>query len=433
MTDGLAPNLAADLQPRLAALQRGERLPAVAAAVGRGGTLLFEGSAGKPKPEPDTQFRIGSISKTFTAVLIMQLRDEGRVRLDDTLDQYVTGTLAGHLTLRMLLSHTSGITAEPAGPFWEATGRTRDELIGGIRPVDLVLEPGQNYHYSNVGFALLGLVVEQVREQSWQDALNERILQPLGLTRTTYAPSAPFAQGWRVHPYANTLQPEPHADTGAMAPAGQIWSTPGDLVRWGTFLADPDPAVLRPDTIAEMSTPVTPGDNQQSSYGLGLDIVRYGDRMAIGHGGSMPGFSARLSVLRKEKVAAALVTNAWGGRQGNFIHEAIEAVLTSTDVGNPWQTEATPNNIIPLLGAWWYRGLPMVLSYRSGGLYLSTSNAQRPPVRFEQLGPDLFRATSGAMLGEHLQVVRDEQGVPVVLDINTWLLVRTFDDPRGGP
>jgi CubicO group peptidase (beta-lactamase class C family) len=427
--------IASNLQGRLLALQQAERLPTAAAAVAHKGTMLFVGGVGESEPESDTQFRIGSISKTFTAALVMQLRDDGRLRLEDRLDQHVGGTVAGHLTLRQLLSHTSGLSQEPPGPFWEATGRTRDELLRGIRDEDFVLQPGQAYHYSNVGFALLGQVVEHLRGQSWEDALRERILQPLGLTRMTYAPTAPFAQGWRVHPFANTLRPEPHADTGAMAPAGQIWSTPTDLVRWGTFLADPDPAVLHPDTVDEMATPVVMADTRAwtSAYGLGLDIVRYGERLVIGHSGSMPGFSARLSVARREQVVAALVTNAWGGRHGTFVRDAVETILETRNETTPWQAEAVPDEIVPLLGTWWYRGLALVFTYRDSGLYLGQPHVQPPVTRFEPVDADTFRCSAGSMRGEVLHVIRDEQGVPIVLDINTWLLVRTHDDPRGGP
>jgi CubicO group peptidase (beta-lactamase class C family) len=427
--------LTAALEARLRATQHAERLPAVAAAIARDGTMLFEGGAGEPQPTTGTQFRIGSITKTFTAALVMQLRDEGRLRLDDRLDLYISDTVAGHLTLRMLLSHTSGLTAEPAGPFWEATGRTRDEVVGGLRDEDLVLKPGQAFHYSNVGFALLGQVVEHLREQSWADALRTRILEPLGLTRTTYAPTAPFAQGWRVHPFASTLTAEPHADTGAMAPAGQIWSTPGDVVRWGQFLAAPVPEVLHPDTVEEMATPVVfaDPDHWTFAYGLGLGIARHGERLLVGHGGSMPGFSANLSVARRERVVGAIVTNAWGGRQGTFLQDAIDAALQQPAEQAPWHTEPVPDEIAGLLGTWWYRGLPLVLAYRQGALHLDLPNNLGTRARLDMIDRNTFRAASGDMRGETLRVMRDDAGVASVLDINTWLLTRTHDDPRGGP
>ncbi len=431
------PPLTTDLAARLAAAQRAERLPALVAAAGRGSELIFVGGAGAPLPSPEQQFRIGSISKTFTAVLIMQLRDEGRLGLDDPLERHLPGTCAGHLTIRALLSHTSGLTAEPLGPFWEATGRTADELLAGLRPADLVLAPGEAFHYSNVAFGLLGLVIERLRGASWRAVLTQRLLDPLELRSTSYAPTAQAAQGWRVHPFADALQPEPHADTGAMAPAGQLWSTPSDLVRWGLFLAAPVPEVLSADTVAEMAEPVMLSDRRgwTAAYGLGLELVRVGERVLIGHGGSMPGFAAGLLVARGERVAGAAMTNVWGGRAGGFLREMVQAVLAadSPPDTSAWQAEDVPAELQALLGPWYYRGLPLAVTFRAGRLYLGLPDNRAPTDSFVASGPDTFRATGGARRGETLQVIRDAAGVPVVLELNTWLLTRSPDDPRGGP
>ncbi|HEX7740029.1 MAG TPA: serine hydrolase domain-containing protein, partial [Marmoricola sp.] len=205
--------------------QASRRLPTVVAAVLDDGEVSWTGTAGAGASS-DAQFRIGSITKTMTAVLVMQARDEGLLALSDQLGRFVPESGYREATLRHLLSHTSGMQSEPAGPWWErspgvdlATLNERNDGSGVVFAADTA------YHYSNLGFALLGEVVARVRGAAWFEVLHAQLLEPLGMTRTTYLPQAPYAQGLSVDHLRSTLRKEPHQDTGAMAPAGQLWST----------------------------------------------------------------------------------------------------------------------------------------------------------------------------------------------------------------
>ena len=438
--------LAGELHRRVAAVQRADRLPALSVAVSRPGRAVFTSGAGSPPPAPDVQFRIGSITKTFTAVLVLQLRDEGLLRLDDELGAHLPALdrEVGATRVRDLLGHVAGLTREPRGAFWEASpGVAGKELLRGLAPEDLVLPAGRARHYSNVAFGLLGLVVERIRRQAYPVVLRERLLLPLGLEATTWLPRTPHATGYRVHPFADEIREEPATDTAAMGPAGQLWSTPGDLVRWGAFLAGPDPAVLAPATVEEMCVPVSIRDPSAwtAGGGLGLQLWRRpcggGERVLVGHGGSMPGFVAGLVVDRSTGVSAAAQGNAWFGSDlpelaGDLV---VRVVQDDPPPPRPWVPVSTPPAQAELLGAWFYRGVELV-AYSSGGLlHLAQPTQVRGPgaETFEQVGPDLFRGTNGDDFGELLRVVRDEAGRPVVLDLATWLLVRDPHDPRGGP
>ena len=431
--------LAGGLRRRLAETQARARLPSVSAAVARRGDVAFTAGVGDPAPDPDVQYRIGSITKTFTAVLVLQLRDEGLLSLADPLERHLPGTPAGNATVRDLLGHLSGLTREPPGDFWEAVpGRPGTELLAGIGTKELVLPARRAWHYSNLAYGLLGLVVERARGAAYADVLRSRVLDPLGLRRTTYDPVAPYATGYRVHPYADELREEPLADTGAMAPAGQLWSTPTDLVRWGAFFADPTDGVLAADTVEEMCEPVAIRDPQgwTSGYGLGLQLFRRGERVYAGHGGSMPGFVAGLAVARGDKVVAAAAANAWQGVDATLLAvELAEQVVESDPHVTPWAPRETAPVMRDLLGSWWYRGVELVLYVREGRLHLRTAaditGAQAE--RFAPDGPDRFRGADGSDRGELLCVRRDDAGTPVVLDLATWLLTRRLDDPRGGP
>jgi len=175
-----------ELERRLAAAQNEERMPSVSASVFCGGELVWERALGLADVEageeatPQTQYRIGSITKTFTAVGIMQLREAGELSLDDPLTTYLPEG-AHAPTIGRVLAHSSGLQREPPGEIWESLrAPSREELLAGTAEAEQVLQPGSWWHYSNLGFALLGEVVARAHGGTWEEALQQRILEPLG-------------------------------------------------------------------------------------------------------------------------------------------------------------------------------------------------------------------------------------------------------------
>lgn len=295
---------------RVAVAQASGRVPTLVAAVVRDGRLAHVAGAGEPV-DPRTQFRIGSITKTFTAALVLQLRDEGQLSLDDLLYRHLPGTAVGGVTLRQLLGHVSGLQREPDGQWWErAAGLAEEEVLAGVTPDKLAHPPHRGHHYSNLAYALLGAVTQRLCGEPWWELVSRRLLAPLELADTTYHPREPYARGYVVHPWHGTLREEPRHDSKAMAPAGQLWSTCADLGRWAGFLAAPDPAVLAPATVAEMCAPVAILDPQAwtTGHGLGLGLWRDGERVYAGHTGSMPGYLAVLTTHRPSRTAVVAFT-----------------------------------------------------------------------------------------------------------------------------
>ncbi|MFZ0341524.1 MAG: serine hydrolase domain-containing protein, partial [Gaiellaceae bacterium] len=313
----ISERLAARLERLVRSSQREKRAPSIAAAVLRDGELIWEAAVGVADVEAgleatsDTQYRIGSITKTFTAAAIMQLRDAGKLDLEDTLDRHVEG--AAHTpTIRRLLSHASGLQRETQDDSWLSLRfAPPDELLETLSQAELVLPSGARFHYSNLAFALLGVVVERVSGMAYQEYVRERLFEPVGLTRVSFEPTAPAARGYLAQPYADGVWNAVDVETGAWASAGQLWGTAGDICRWGAFLADPDESVLASSSAEEMRTVQTIADHERwlAGYGLGLGLSRDGDRILAGHGGSMPGFIATLDFSAKEKVAVAALTN----------------------------------------------------------------------------------------------------------------------------
>src|ERR1700683_5312416 len=223
------------LAARLAEEQAVHRLPSVAAGLVRGGELVW--SAGR-----------GRIGGTAGAVPDGGVggRGGGGVGVSYPVVRHVTDAGgAGGLTVGQLLSHTSGLRAETAGPWWE---RTAGSPFGSLAQASLGpdarrLRAGWQYHYSNVGYALLGELLARLRGRPWYDVVAAELLAPLGMSRTTPRPQPPNAIGFAVHPHADLLLPEPEHDAEAMAPAGQLWTTVADLARWAGFLAGTGPGL----------------------------------------------------------------------------------------------------------------------------------------------------------------------------------------------
>src|SRR4051812_39761165 len=198
MPEPVLPSTARTLLARTARVQREGRAPSLVAGVVRDGGLVWSAGRGDvPEPHTDVQYRLGSISKTVTAVVVMRLRDEGLLRLDDPLDRHLPGTPLGDRTVGQLLSHLSGAAAESPGEWWERTpGRTLDDLR--LDETSVVLGGARRFHYSNLGFGLLGELITRLRGRSWDDVVRAEVLEPLGMRRTGARPEPPAAPGTAV-------------------------------------------------------------------------------------------------------------------------------------------------------------------------------------------------------------------------------------------
>ncbi|MEV1286248.1 serine hydrolase domain-containing protein [Micromonospora sp. NPDC049679] len=415
------------------------QVPSLVLGLVRDGALAhFTGAGEQPRPDPSTQYRIGSISKTMTAALVLQLRDEGRLSLDDLLYRHLPGTAVGSVTLRQLLGHAGGLQREPEGEWWErSTGADLDALLAGLTPDKVAFTPHRTYHYSNLAYGLLGGVLERITGEDWTTLLTKRLFDPLRMRRTSYHPIEPYARGYVVHPWHGTLREEPRTDTGAMAPAGQLWSTATDLAKWAAFLADPTPTVMAPATVTEMCAPVVISDldSWTHGHGLGLELYRVGERVFVGHGGSMPGYISTLAVHRPSRTAVIGYANAYGFRDGSLGALALRVLTTVLDREpvrpEPWRPPvAPPPEIAALCGRWWWMGREYQASWDAGRdeLVLTlTRPAGAVPQRFAREGADRWRGRSGMNAGEILAVRRDPAGVPVALDIATFIFHRDPD------
>lgn len=425
----LLPSTARALKHELAVVQSHDRQPSLVAGVMRDGQLAWvDGHGDVDGDAANTQYRIGSITKTMTAVMVLQCRDDGLLALDDPIGSYLPESPWPETPLRRLLTHTGGLPAELPGPWWEHRDvGDQAGLLAALAPEPLAVDPGSRLHYSNVGYALLGAAVERLRGGAWRNLLRERVLDPLGMERTTYGPVPPYARGHSVHPWSGRLVNEPHTDSGAMAPAGQLWSTVADLGRWAIFWLDPDPTVLAPDTAQEMSRPVAGLDD--GAWGLGVSLSPGPHGLRVGHGGSMPGFIAGFLVDPAEGAAAVSFANAFTGRGAALAGMLLDA-LHAREPALPaaWSPEPEVAGADDLLGHWYWANTLWTLSVRAGRLTLNTGNPARDS-RFDPDGDDRWRGLDAYFAGEELRVVRDPAGEIAHLELATYELTR---QPYGG-
>ncbi len=435
----LLPETERALLRRVAVEQAEKRAPSLAATVVRGGHAVWFGGRGRvggKQPTADTQYRIGSITKTFVAALVMRLRDEGLLDLNDPLERHLPGTALGERTIAQLLAHTAGLTAEPAGEWWERTAGTDwDGLTAANGPEALRHRAGRRFHYSNLGFAVLGQVVAAVRGTEWTTALREEILTPLGMDRTTVRPTEPHAEGLAVHPWADVVLAEPEHDAAAMAPAGQLWSTTTDLARWAAFVGGDTGGILRPETVAEMREPATIEDGPawQSGYGLGLALRQERGRRLAGHTGSMPGFLAALWTDVENDVSSVVLLNSTSGVPVGGLAADLAGIVADQEPKLPdeWTPqEATDPELLELTGHWYWGPSPHVLRLLPNRwLSLTPPDQDATTGRFRPENDGTWTGLDGYRAGETLRVVRRPDGTVSHLNVHTFIFTRTPYDP----
>jgi len=316
-------------------------LPGVVAVVrDRRGTwrgAAGRATAGKTPMRPTHRFRVGSVSKTFVAVVVLQLVEERKVRLEDTVERWLPGLLpyGRRVTVRELLNHTSGVyNYTDDAVFRDKFAKNFDLVLPPLEAVALaarhrlVFKPGQRWEYSNTGYELLGLIIERATGRPFPDELARRVLRPLGLRATSFDPD-PEIRGPVAHGYfllaGLAFKPEgrrmdvTRSSGGAWASAG-IVSTAGDLARfYGELLGG---RLLRPELVRAMKTTVAaePGID----WGLGLYRKRLACGYAWGHDGVMPGYATVVLASEDGGAVVVLATNGWAPDVNVFLSNTAE-------------------------------------------------------------------------------------------------------------
>ncbi len=292
---------------------------------------------------PGTVFRIGSITKLFTATAIMQLRDAGELRLDDPVSMHlpwfeIRSAFEGEpeITVRHLLTHTSGLPREAAFPYWTTHDfPTREQIREAVPDQDAIFAPASKYKYSNLGMALLGEIVTAVSGEPWAKYLQEHVFQPLGMSDTSAAPGGELRRKMttaylRRSPDGSRKIAD-YYETRALAPAANIVSNVENLARFATLQFRDVPhasgaQILKASTLREMHRPHWIRSNWSSALGLGFRVSRRGGKTVVSHGGWVAGHRSHLLLVPAEKVAVIVLTNADDAGPSRFSYRAYDVL-----------------------------------------------------------------------------------------------------------
>ena len=400
----------------------------------RDGSLAWSGGYGDvPGAVADTQYRIGSITKTMTAVLILQLVRDGQLSLDATAGSVLGDVGYADRTIRSLLAHNSGMQSEPVGSWWErSAGRSFDELAAANDESGAVFPGLQRFHYSNLGYALLGEVAARLLGGTWWAAVESRILAPAGddpdvVPRVRGRCPGLQRPSVRRHPVE-----EPATDTGAMAPAGQLWSTITDLATYAAFLLEGHPDVLSTDDLESAFVPQSgePTSALDYAHGLGFQLLRGGSGTLVGHTGSMPGFVASCLVDRQRRTGAVTLANATTGFNPAGLATTLLEELERCEpaLPTPWQPSTpVPDVVRDVLGVWHWGNTPFVFSWEGAELVARRSGIEADRFRVEG---DRVVGVVGYHAGEELKVMRNPDGSVNHVNIATFVHTRTPYDPE---
>ncbi|MCB1024265.1 MAG: serine hydrolase [Acidobacteria bacterium] len=269
---------------------------------------------------PETIFRVGSVSKLFTDIAVMQLVEKRKLDLDAPVTRYLPdfqprNSYKKPITLRQLMSHRSGLVREPpVGSYFDSSDVTLRETVRSLNETELVYEPETHQKYSNAGIATVGYVLEKTQKRMFADYLKSKLLVPLGMQNSSFKPTPGITEHlaksrmWTV--FGKTFD-APTFELG-IAPAGSMYTTTRDL---GTFASaifaidnDTKNSFLKKETLEQMWTPQFAPEGQKNGAGLGFFVSDLDGHRQIGHGGAIYGFSTQLSILPEDKLGVVVVS-----------------------------------------------------------------------------------------------------------------------------
>jgi CubicO group peptidase (beta-lactamase class C family) len=404
--------------------QRFRRVPGVQAAVLHRDELVLSEAWGHSDLESGAPlttghlFRIASHSKTFTATAVLQLVAAGRLRLDDPAGMHVTalsdaGSPLARVTVRELLSHAAGITRDSSdGDFWQLMQPfpDHDRLLAILTAADAaVLAANERFKYSNIGYGLLGLIIEAVTGRSYAAHVQQAIVDPLGLSdlgpELDPGRASDYATGYSSHAYADRRVAIDHVHTAALASATGFYATAQDLVRYFAAHFTGDDRLLSDEGKRLMRQALwETGGSKDRRYGLGLSISPVGERRMIGHGGGYPGHITASLVDPDARLAVSVLTNAIDGPADPLARAVVRLIDLAVDGPGADGTELA-RFTGRFAGLWGVTDVALL----GGRLYLLDPTQADPtedPVPLDVIGDDALKIAGGPGYGTYGESVR---------------------------
>lgn len=363
-------------------------------AISKNGEVIYTRSVGylevgKPKTaDENTKYRIGSISKPFTATLIMKAVTENKLRLDQTIDRYFpTIENAEKITISQLLSHRSGIanfTSSPDYLVWHTQPKSEEELVAIIAAGGSDFEPDTKADYSNSNYVLLTYVLENVFEKPYAALLDEYIAQPVGLPNTFVgAAIKPANNEARSYKAMNGWVAEPETDMSIPLGAGAVISTPTDIIRFGEALLTGQ--IIPEESVAQMKT-------IRDGYGMGLFQIPFHEKQAFGHSGGIDGFRSTWGYFPDERVSFALTSNGAAMSTNDVAIAILSAVFNKPyDIPVFSNYQLKEDEVQQYLGVYASTQLPMKITITNDGNTLLAQATGQPAFPLEATAKDTFK------------------------------------------
>ena len=436
-----APPGFSDLDRTVRAEMLETRTPGVALIVISKDRVVFQSGYGVisiDNPEPvtmDTLFQIGSITKMFTAATLLTLTESGRVTLDQKVGKRVEGLSPklALLTARQLLSQTAGLKDEP-DEYGSHDESALSDYVRSWKDDYCLFEPGRAFSYSNAGFALAGLFVQEAAGRPFADQVTDAIFKPLGMIRSTFKPTMamthPLAVGHRARPGDPPVTVRPAADDSRLWPAGGMYSNAGELARFAIAFVNggrlEGKQVISPSVIGMMMKPVAEIPGQQQSYGLGVFVYDHRGVRVVEHEGSMPGFFGLLRMVPDKRFAVIILSNLESGILRKTAEKAMESVLSlqpAVDRSAQTALSISKSEMESLAGAYWQPNRWTIeLFIKEGKLYLRQFGFEMPVTK---IGAHRFSVTRpGAPAGQEFEMINDIDGRPDLLQMFVWTFKR---------
>jgi CubicO group peptidase (beta-lactamase class C family) len=411
-----------------------DQIPGVSAAVVSDQDQLWAGGYGyadlttKRPADAETIYSICSISKLFTSIAAMQLRDGGKLRLDDPVAKHLPwftikrATADGpEITIEGLLTHAAGLPREADGPYWtEATFPTHEQIVAGLKSQETLYPAEQYFQYSNLGLTLAGEIVAADANVPYADYVKRQILEPLGLSHTTSEmPEAErgkhLATGYSGMTRSGARRPAPFFQARGIAPAAGYASTAADLGRFASWqfrlLARGGSEVLQANTLREMHRVHFVDPDFETTWGLGFSVTRRDGKSFVGHGGSCPGFQTELLMKTDEKVATIVMANAQGVNTSLLAYRVYEIVAPAIRAAKkePEKAKTPDPDLERYLGSYegapYFSGEVAVVRWEDGLALLSipTLDPVKNLTKLKKVGEHRFRRIrSDESLGEEV-------------------------------
>jgi CubicO group peptidase (beta-lactamase class C family) len=421
------------------------RIPGVSSALVIDQEVIWKGASGyadlerKAPATPTTIYSVCSISKLFTSIAALQLRDEGKLRLDDPVSKHLPWFTPrtrfpddGAITVEGLLTHASGLQPELADTLWLEPNMafpTHDELVKGVAGREVSYRPERYFQYSNLGFTLAGAVVAAAAGQPYDDYVRARILTPLGLS-STWTELPPAERGKRLATGYSGIDRDgnrhamPFYQTKAMAPAAGFASTPLDLATFASWqfrlLERGGREILTAPTLREMQRVHFTDPGWTTTWGLGFSVWRHGGKTFVGHGGSCPGYRTQLTLQPDEKIATIVMANTFDADANALAQQAYDFLgpaVKEARADSARRITAADPELDRYLGSYWSFGGEMEVIRWQGGLatmQVPSATPVKSITKYRKVGEHTFREIrEDGELGERMTFDLGADGRPV--------------------